>query len=199
MIIVEEDNQITQMAQYFQQELCQATLDGLLITSALDPVAKCLDVFIQNGIIDISEFFCDAGCGDGRIVALTAEKYIPSIGVDSDDEVSRNAQAKISKLKKRGVIKAPALILNGNFLHKQTYKKAGISFRDIRTFFNYVNNQDSLARKIALESPKGTVFLLYDFDPIPEDFIGLTFVETAAMGIGYQRSMEPHYLHAYQK
>lgn len=182
---------------FFERLPCQATLDGCLVVSSLNLLQTGLQHFIQTGLINTKNLFCDAGCGDGRVVALAARIYqIPSIGIESDPEIVKIAKRKIYQLKEQGKIEAK--IIEGNFVQDKTYQQAGINFREIKTFFNYVNNQNQIAARIAQLSPKGTVFLLYDSDPIPEDFTGLEFNETKRLD-DEKLCGAPYYLHAYKK
>jgi hypothetical protein len=184
---------------FFGRPLCRTTADGCFIVSSLNLVQQGLQHFIDIGLIDTKGIFCDAGCGDGRVVALTAGVHqIHSIGIESDSETVILAKQKIGHLKEIRKICAPAKIIEGNFVRDETYSLAQIDFKEIKTFFNYVNNEKQIAAKIAQHSLPGTIFLLYDSESTPKSFSGLKFIETKILN-RIDLSGASYYLHAYRK
>ncbi len=156
------------------------TVKGQFVPSNLVHIDIGLKMAISGGYIDISGYFMDAGCGDGRIVALSSGKYsLNSIGVEYESDLSKKAENHIDYLKKNNILDSiPVKIIQGDFTEDQTYEHAGIDFKEIKTFFNYINNQKQIAEKIAEKSPKGTTFLLYTYSGHPESFPGLQDVKS---------------------
>jgi len=148
---------------------------GSFVPSSAICVNSALKQLIEEGDIDDKGLFLDAGCGDGRIIALTAGIFnIPSLGVEFDAEVSGIAEKSIDDLSTiLDFKKENAVVIKGDFTEDNTYEKAGIRFEDIKTVFNYINNSKDIAKKIAEQSPEGTVFLLLDTCFIPMEFPGL--------------------------
>tara|TARA_B100000315_G_C14495601_1_gene549805 strand:+ start:227 stop:799 length:573 start_codon:yes stop_codon:yes gene_type:complete len=187
-----------ELKEFFKRPRPQPTKDGVFIVSSVELVQQGLSYFIEKGIIDTTKWFCDAGCGDGRIVVLTASQFgIPSLGVESDPDIVKKAVDNIEYFHKKEQFKVPANIVMGNFVNKETYIKGKVNFNEIKTFFNYVNNHELLAKKIAEESPPGTILLIYDSEPNPKDFSGLKFLETKKVPIGWEISAD-YYFHVYE-
>ena len=84
---------------FFGRPVGEPTIDGVFITSSVKLVVQALRYFIKKGVVDTTKWFCDAGCGDGRIVALTAAEFqIPSLGVESDPKVYQKAEEHLFEL-----------------------------------------------------------------------------------------------------
>ena len=178
--------------EYFGRPTPQATRDGAFIVSSVELVKQALRYFIEKGIVDPSGWFCDAGCGDGRVVILAASEFgIPALGVESDPEIVKRAIDNVNNFN------APVKIGKGCFVEEKTYFQTGIKFEEIKTFFNYVNNHRKLAAKIAQDSPLGTVLLIYDSESEPKNFLGLKYLETKKVPEGWEISAD-YYLHAYE-
>src|SRR3989339_1864905 len=122
------------------------------------------DFFIQSDIIKLhrglkeliekelisKELFLDAGCGDGRVIAITSLLGVPSIGIEYDCELAGIASEKIRKLGLSAIIK------QGNFIDDRVYDCIG-SFKEIKTVFNYFSGTELIAKKIT----SGQTFILY--------------------------------------
>ncbi|MBD3354549.1 hypothetical protein GF361_01030 [Candidatus Woesearchaeota archaeon] len=158
---------------------CNKTEKGQFVPSNLKHIDMALKMAVSGGFIDDTGYFLDAGCGDGRVITLSSGKYnLHSIGVEYDQLLAEKAEKHIAYLKKNHILNGvPARIIQGDFTEDSTYFDAGIDFKEIKTFFNYINNQEQIAEKIAEKSPKGTAFLLHRYNSHPEDFSGLEFVK----------------------
>jgi len=138
------------------------TAVGQFAPSPIIDVYAALEYLLESGAIETSGLFLDAGSGDGRIVALAALVHsLPSVGVEYDDELVGQSQQHFENLGSLGLGGASKVILQGDFGCDDTYTQAGIRFEDFTTVFNYVNNHEAIASKIALQSPPGTKFLLF--------------------------------------
>lgn len=159
------------------QDFYKRTDAGDYIPSSLVLVYFGLSYLIRERIVDDSLLFCDAGCGDGRIVKLMAEVFgIDSLGVEDDKEVLGWAQRNI-KYKSEGTLgEGKKMLAQGNFARDNTYKNIGLNFKDIRIFFNFINNQKALAKKITEEPESDPVLLIYDTTEEPEEFPGLYLI-----------------------
>jgi len=152
---------------------CKKTGVGEFIPSSLEHLYLGFNYLITKGIMNKSSIFCDAGCGDGRVILLISGAYkIPSFGIEYDTKVASRARSHLIRLQR--VIKGtPADIAVGDFTNDEVYNSKGIQFEAVGTFFNYVNSPRGIAKKIVKQSPKGTLFILYDGRPKPEIFRGL--------------------------
>lgn len=122
------------------------------------------DFFIQSDIIQLHKglnellnkkliskgLFLDAGCGDGRVIAITTMLGIPSIGVEYDHKLASIASEKIKKLGLNAIIK------QGNFVNDEIYNCVG-GFNKIKTVFNYFSGLELIAEKLT----KDQTFILY--------------------------------------
>ena len=178
-----------ELEKIFGRPTPKPTIHGAFITSNLELINQGLTYFLKKRIINPNKWFCDAGCGDGRIVALTANQHnIPSLGIESDPEVYKKAESHLYQLHKNKSFKVPAILSYGNFMLDETYQKQNLKFQDISTFFNYINNHEKLAAKINQQSHSGTTLLIYDSESTPKEFAGLTFLETKKVPIGWEIS-----------
>ncbi len=151
---------------------------GCYYKSDLDYIYKGIKYCVENKIIDIEKPFFDAGAGDGRVMAIAAYLFgIPSYGLEYSQQVTEEGLLKVSKLEKRSLAKTVQLALAyGDFTADENYKKLGIEFESIRTFFNYDNNYLDIAKKINEQSPSGTVFLFMRITERVLSFDKLEFV-----------------------
>lgn len=150
------------------------TLIGQFVPSPLLHVHIALTYLVENGLINASGLLLDAGSGDGRIVALASFAHgIPTVGVEYDSELVESSINHIKTLRGLGIHGASESVLLGDFTDPATYKQSGIVFEDFSTIFNYINNESSIAAKIAEESPSGTKFILLGAFPLLE-YQGLT-------------------------
>lgn len=153
------------------------TNSGVFIPSSLNIIHQAFIHLIGTGVIDKDEPFLDAGCGDGRIVALASSMGISAWGIESDEELAALAKHNLINLASLGVIKeSAAMIYQGNFCNRKAYCVMDIKFSDFGTIYNYDNNADLLANKIVEEAKPKTVYLLYSGDEIKEVFRGLVFL-----------------------
>ncbi len=164
---------------------------GSFIPSSLQHINTALEHIINVGMIDPTKLFLDAGCGDGRIVALTGGVHgIPSIGIEYDPLIFQQAKQHLKQWSNSHI-----KIVCGDFEKDATYHKIGVHFEEIATIFNYINNVTTIATKIARQSPIGTCFLLYDSRAIAQSFSELRLIENITLsdesGVGY--------LHVYKK
>ncbi|MBL7054558.1 hypothetical protein ISS05_02275 [Candidatus Woesearchaeota archaeon] len=179
---------------------------GIFYASPLEHIDIGLQQLVDEGIIDTGSWFCDTGAGDGRVVALSAGKYnIPSIGIEYDPSIAALASKNIKDLKSASLInEVPAIITCGDFLEDEPYKKAGVKFKDIKTFFNYLSSENDIAEKIAQKSDKGTSFILFSTLEEIDNFPGLTFQKNLRISIdNYYPSLQlpspSFYMNVYKK
>lgn len=179
---------------------------GFFLPSLLEHLDIGLQQLIGEETIDPKAWFCDAGAGDGRVLALTAGKHnIPSIGVEYHPAVASLAHQNIKGLELASVINGtPAKVVCGDFMDDEVYRRAGIEFEDIRTFYNYLDNQDTIARKIAERSGEGASFILYRLTDETQEFDGLKLERALEVVSGkYSRMLglrpEKIHLHVYRK
>jgi SAM-dependent methyltransferase len=158
-----------------QRGVYTITAVGEFIPSSLHLVDAAIREFIRLGLLDPTAPFLDAGCGDGRIVALLAAVHgIPAAGVEYDEDLFQVAKEHLNRLHGAGFeVAAPVTLALGDFIEDATYLEAGLRFEGFGVIFNYINNHLKIARKIARQSPSGTRFLLYYPSPQPERLDGL--------------------------
>jgi len=150
------------------------TLIGQFVPSPLLHVHMALTYLVENGLINASGLLLDAGSGDGRIVALASFAHgIPTVGVEYDAELVESSIRHIKALRGLGIHGPSESMLLGDFTDPAIYKQSGIVFENFSTIFNYINNESSIAAKIAEESPSGTKFILLGAFPLME-YHGLT-------------------------
>lgn len=65
----------------------------------------------------------DFGSGDGRLPMVSAAHGIPSIGIEIDDELLAMANTNITSAAKKGLLKAPAEVVEGSFFDDEVLKK----------------------------------------------------------------------------
>lgn len=101
--------------------------------------------------------FCSAGGGDAR------DAVIAKLIFDCD-VLYIEGDKRIFDLGKKNIddLGLDIILANGDFLEDQTYLNQGVNFKDVDTFYNYINNYIPLIRKIERQSNNGTIFLLYD-------------------------------------
>ena len=161
----------------FSMGYIKETNSGVFVPSSLNIIHQAFIHLIDTGVIDKNKPFLDAGCGDGRIVALASSLGIPAWGLESDEELVALAKHNLINLKALGVIKESAAIIHrGNFCDDKSYTNIDHQFSDFGTIYNYDNNAGLLASKIAKEAKPKTVYLLYSGDEIKEEFRGLIFM-----------------------
>ena len=162
----------------FPMGYVKETETGVFIPSSIDIARQALTTLVDRNIIDPTVPFLDAGCGDGRIVALASSMGIPAWGVESDEELIAIAKQNLINLHSLEVIKnTPAFIIQGDFCNNTTYQTLGTSFSDFGTIYNYDNNYDLLAQKIAGEANPNAIYVLYSGDESTESFSGLVLIE----------------------
>ena len=145
------------------------TTVGEFVPSPLRHLHAALNYLRRAGAIDTSSLFLDAGCGDARVVALTALVHnIPSVGVEYDEELVERSEHHLRGLKRLGLQGTPVIIVHGDFRDDDTYLRAGRRFEDFATVFNYVNNERAVAEKVAQQSPLGAKLLLFGAFPLQE-------------------------------
>jgi len=161
------------------------TAVGEFIPSSLHLVDAAIREFMRLGLLDPTAPFLDAGCGDGRIVALLAAVHgIPAAGVEYDEDLFALAKEHLIGLRRAGFEDtAPMTLALGDFIEDATYLEADLRFEAFGAIFNYINNHLKIAQKIARQSPSGTRFLLYYPSPQAERLNGL-ILEHSFVGKG---------------
>ena len=168
---------------YFDKnpERWRQTVVGIFAPSPIVEINFALEQLLANRTINSSEFFFDAGFGDGRILLLTARVHgIPSTGAEYDKELTELAEYHIKEIGKLDIAIGnilPIILARGDFGRNKTYSGAGIRFKDIATFYNYANNPHKIVEKMVRQSPRGTKFLYHGVHS-PRDFKGLTLEQS---------------------
>jgi SAM-dependent methyltransferase len=148
---------------------------GELIASSLQLADAAVREFMRLGPLDPTTRFLDAGCGDGRIVALMAAVHgIPETGIESDEDLFALATENLIKVRRAGFEDtAPITLVPGDFIEDATQTEVDLSFEAFGVIFNYINSHVKIAQKIARQSPSGTRFLLCYPSLRPERLDGL--------------------------
>lgn len=135
---------------------------GSYASSQLVPLNKGIEKLVQEGFIDTSRWFIDAGFGDLRVALLMAVVYrVPSLGIEYKKQLVDIGSNNLDRVKAMGLLDGiPVSITQGNFTTDKPYEELGVRFEDIVTFFNYWNNFYSIAERISERSPPGTTFIL---------------------------------------
>jgi len=172
-------NNTQRVLDYFRRQTLASkrTLEGVFIPANLDSVRDGFEFLIDKGILDTRRVFCDAGSGDGRIVALASGGYgIPSFGVECDPELVIKSRENLKRLGMSDTVP----IAEGDFVSDGTYESVNRRFEQVEIFFNYWSGERKIASKIAMQSLRGTLFLLLynrEYTPSPS-FDGLHHEET---------------------
>lgn len=162
----------------FEMGYVKETSTGVFIPSSIDIVRQALTQLIEKETIDPEALFLDAGCGDGRIVALASSLGISAWGIESDEELVALSKQNLINLRKLAVLNdTPAFIYRGNFAADATYQSLGRSFSEFGTVYNYTNNHELVGTMIAQHSRPGTRYILYSGDEQREEFPGLNLLE----------------------
>jgi hypothetical protein len=176
---------------------------GIFAPSNTENVRNALDSLFAEKVLNEKQIFCDAGCGDARIIALTEGVYnMPSFGIEGDKRKFQDASYYLNRLKNQNILNGNTpKIIQGDFTKETSYNQLGIKFTDIEVFYNYYDNFTFIAEKIAKESKKGTKFLLYHFSNQTEDLTGLSFQEQLILNSPKNKNgySERAYLQVYRK
>ena len=141
---------------------------GQFVPSPLLHLEAAFSHMLSLGEIGVSSNFLDAGCGDGRVLALISGMHsIKSFGVEYDSEMATRSAGNLANLADLGATLAPSEVIHGDFMDDETYVKIGITFQQFDVVFNYINNQRDIAMKVFEESPPGTAFWLLGAFPVP--------------------------------
>ena len=178
------------------------TLNGMpliyLPVSAKNILAG-LSALIEDGIISPGQSFLDAGAGDGRVGAAAASLGLMAQGIELNVETFGMSVQRLKQAEANGVPTKNVTLNQGDFLAEKQI--GGIPFEQIHIIYNYHNNWDGLSKRIAKESPKGTIFLYYtNQERQPELSSALKFVlgvevnDKAAKGMIFEKG----YLLAYR-
>jgi len=144
---------------------------GRFVTVDLSALNLAISDLLSDSIIDRKKIFVDAGSGDGRVNLLISAGYgIPSLGIECDLELHKSACNHLSEFPKR--YSSLIRLAHGDFSDDLVYNSENVPFERVGTFFNYINNPQIIAEKIAKQSPTGTKFLFwgahhtYNFDKL---------------------------------
>lgn len=144
------------------------TEKGIFLPSPINDIDYSIKHLLKKGIIKPGETIEDAGFGDARVLAVLNYHNLPSIGVEGDQQMFKLGRLNIRKLENL-LTEAPISLIKGDFTDDKTYQEAGVKFRDIPVFFNFIDNYLELAKKIEKDSPAGTRFLLYGDSGLREE------------------------------
>lgn len=140
----------------------EPTEKGDFLPSPLCDVDILLEKLVKEGVIDPAKPILDAGSGDGRFVAMANAYGFPSYGIEYNWSLVGESEHHLEALRQQGALNGtPARIAQGDFLRNAAYRRLGVNFTDFSTIYNFVNNEEGLARRIIRESPPGTTFILY--------------------------------------
>ena len=190
------ETKINELVRYYRKITEMTVFNGLykketgpnakFVPSEFIDIYFAFEEIIKKGIIDTNGWFSDAGAGDGRAISLAAALYqIPSMGSDFSQELVDIAREGFCYLKQRLIIdETPTIIVQGDFTDDDTYAKAGLRFEQIKTHFNYIQNEDKIAKKIYNQSERDTVLLLRGYPFADKIFHGLTLETTIAKYYG---------------
>jgi hypothetical protein len=150
---------------------------GIFLPTDLDDADYVMRSLIDKRLISREQKLLDAGCGDGRIVALASANGFDSLGIEGDKRICRRAERHIQTLKNREVL-APerACVVLGDFTTDEPYNNSGRRFEDFGLLFNFHNGHRELADMVSSKSPTGTMLLLAILQESPIDSRGLRLV-----------------------
>lgn len=142
----------------------EVTEAGLFLPSETVFLDKLFEDLISQNFINPRELFLDAGSGDARVNHVASINGIEnSIGIEYSAKVLEKSHLQTQKFEEEGIIKKDSVkLICGDFTELDTYKKAGINPKDIKTFFNYVNGWKKLLEFINKNSTTGTKLILMD-------------------------------------
>ncbi len=155
------------------------TTKGLFVPSNLEVMHEAMRILFEKKRINTQGYFSDAGCGDGRVISLLSSEWnLPSIGTEGDLKKADDAEGHIMTLDSLRFFRTAPIVTRGDFASDHTYTACGVKFKDISTFFNYINNVGRLTEKIARDSIPGTVFVLLHYLKKPLGFKGLRLIDS---------------------
>ncbi|MDP3987354.1 MAG: hypothetical protein Q8P81_03975 [Nanoarchaeota archaeon] len=175
-------NNAERILKYFRGQTIASkrTSEGVFVPANLDTVNDGFEFLIDKGVLDTRKVFCDAGSGDRRIVALASGGYgISSFGVECDPKLVVKSRENLKRLELSRVVS----VAEGDFVLDKVYESINRRFEEGGTFFNYWSGEKRIASKIAMQSPRDTLFLfLYNknYGSLP-DFRGLTRERTLCL------------------
>ena len=194
------------LTRYFEEEdvkirsnggrLYKKTEKGQFAPSNIGKLRIGIDALLNDGLVDIGKWAEDAGSGDGRVgFFFSGVCDIPCLLIEYDEELFAKSTHHLTNLRQMGFRNtAPIVLVHGNFAEDETYERSGIEFEDIGTLFNYWDNEQKIARRIATKSPPGTVFIYRA--AFKEDFEGLDLIRDVRFS---QYGLTPNDLHIYRK
>ena len=160
--------------------ITRGTEKGLFVPTPLVHMTDAFSALLKDRIISKNSLFLDAGCGDGRIVALAGMFGLKPYGIEYDDEFFSIASDSLKSMKENGMLKEYGLA-KGDFLLESSYRKLGKKFREFNIVFNFINMCNELAEKIHIEYEKGTVFLIYDTSSVGVKFENVSYLKTITL------------------
>lgn len=154
---------------------------------------------MSEGILRRSHIFLDAGSGDGRVVILVSLLFgLKAFGVEYDDVLWRRSLENVAVFRRfYRDDKGLPTILRGDFCEEMTYALGGTAFKNFDVVFNYANDQQRLAAKIARDGSENVLFVSYGPSRFPESFPGL--VPITSLGVGTGSGSAGSYFHGYRK
>jgi len=172
------------------------TAGGSSMPTDIRKFGRCLEDLFDKRITRPSRVFHDAGYGDSRVVD-TADAYgFAATGSEIDALWAACGKRHTKNLHDAGAVNEVRLA-HGNFIDDRTYHEGlGLDFSDVNVFFNFQNNPEMLAGKIAKQSPSGTVLLLACHLRQHPGFAGLESIATLPLD---PNSKWAQFLHVYRK
>ncbi|MBR9702755.1 hypothetical protein GOV10_01845 [Candidatus Woesearchaeota archaeon] len=133
------------------------TEKGLFLPSHLPHIIDAFKFLERMGYFKEGMTFCDAGSGDGRILAVAEAYGMRAFGIEFEETLCSQAKENLSSL---GI---EAQVLQGDFSEQETFKE--IPHIDIG--FNYENNQRDAAKAMMLHS-SDMIFLHHNIKKRPD-------------------------------
>jgi hypothetical protein len=186
--------------------LFMTTTKGMYVPCTLSQTYKAISYLKSVNVLNNGDLFMDAGGGDGRVVTLTSEVFnMPSVMIEYDKRLCKRTENHNRLLRKKRILNNNSIrVIQGDFTKINTYSANRLDLKKIKVFYNYINNEKDIANTINKYSPKGTIFLLLDINPMDRVFDGLKHQLTLKLIDRYKGQnnipeKEIRYMHTYIK
>ena len=116
----------------------------------------------------------EAGCGDGRILALAAQMGIACEGIEKDDPIIAECEKNLKKLHSEKVIPFLPKVNKGDFTTQNAFEK----INNIGAVYNFQTETEKLSKRMNEELNYGTLLIYYEIKKVQTQFEGFEFLET---------------------
>lgn len=139
------------------------TAVGDFLISDLDRIFAGFQHLREQGTIDPTKPFLDAGSGDGRILALASLFGMKCFGIEYDARLAAQTKGHLANLREQGVLDEDRMpvVVQGDFGKTETYKALGKGLSAFGFVYHYVSNEKLIAKMISRYAKPGMYFLLY--------------------------------------